>query len=313
MLRLFGFLVTLSIVVGAVLMLDYNTVRKQAVAAEQPVPDFRTYLDGLQPRIVSLVFSSDVDAGPSLATDLAQMLPRAPDGWTLRPAERDDIQSFLPKEKGKLEGKAAALIESLVKPKGPKGSNAVALVYEKGDRKIIVKAIRYPDSTFGDPAAHAALLKDDSPFRQSNFLRVRGLDVMEDTLPDGMRGRLFSGDVGGQIRIWILAPKRTSDEDLLPFFETLDVRAMNAAVIDREDGLGEIPVMLLVSDLDEAGLAAYEADFAARASARETRRAEVRATLATTAPTAAEGSTDKPAEVNCTTGTGGIKRCTVDG
>lgn len=313
MLRLFGFLVTLSIMVGAVLMLDFNSVRKQALAADQPVPDFQTYLDGLQPRIVSLLSSSDADAGPSLATDLAQMLPRAPDGWTMRPAERDDLQSFLPKEKGKLEGKAASLIESLVKPKGPKGSSAVALVYEKGDRKIIVKAVRYPDSTFGDPAAYAALLKDDSPFRQTNFLRVRGLDVMEDALPDGMRGRLFSGEVGGQIRIWILAPKRTTDQDLLPFFETLDVRAMNAAVIDSEDGLGEIPVMLLVSDLDETELAAYEADRAARAAARETRRDEVRATLATTDPAAAKGLTDKPAEVNCTKGAGGIKRCTVDG
>ena len=313
MLRLFGFLVTLSIMVGAVLMLDFNSVRKQALAADQPVPDFQTYLDGLQPRIVSLLSSSDADAGPSLATDLAQMLPRAPDGWTMRPAERDDLQSFLPKEKGKLEGEAAGLIESLVKPKGPKGSSAVALVYEKGDRKIIVKAVRYPDSTFGDPAAYAALLKDDSPFRQTSFLRVRGLDVMEDALPDGMRGRLFSGEVGGQIRIWILAPKRTPDQDLLPFFETLDVRAMNAAVIDSEDGLGEIPVMLLVSDLDETELAAYEADRAARAAARETRRDEVRATLATTAPAAVEGSTNKPAEVNCTKGAGGIKRCTVDG
>ncbi len=313
MLRLFGFLLMLSIVGGSVLMLDYNTVRKKAVAAEQPVPDFRTYLDGLNPRVVALFTPSDSAAGPEPTTDLGLMMPRAPEGWTVRAAGRDDLKLFLPKEEGKLDAEAANLIESLVKAKGPRGSSAVALVYEKGDRKIIVKAIRHPDSTFTNPATYAALLKENSPFRQQNFLRVRGLDVFESTLPAEMRGRLFTSDVGGQIQIWILAPRRTSDQDMLPFFETLDVRAMNAAVIENEDGLGEIPVMLLVSDLDEAGLAAYEADRAARTAARDVRRAEAQAALGTLAPAAAEGAIVKPADVNCTTSSGGIKRCTVGG
>lgn len=313
MLRLFGFLVTLMVVVGMALMLDFNTVRKEAAAAEQQVPDFQTYLDGLQPRILGLFSSSGKLAGPSLSTDLAEMMPRAPEGWTVRATERDDIKSFLPKEKGKLEPETENLIEAIAKSKAPRGGSVVALTYEKGQRKIIIKAIRYPDSTFKDPAALGALLKERSPFRQSDFLRVRGLDVFQDTLPDGMRGRLFSSDVGGQIRFWVLAPKRMTDQDLLPFFETLDVRAMNAAVIDREDGLGDVPVMLLVSDLDEAGLAAYEADRSARAAARDARRAEAQAALPTAAPADAGGSTVKPAEVNCTTSSTGIKRCTVDG
>lgn len=317
MLRLFGFLVTLSVMIGAVALLDFNTVRNAAIAADEPAPDFQDYLSGLGTRLTSLLSPAPAEAtGPALTTDLAQMLPRPPEGWTSRPAEGDDLKPFLPKERGKLDDQAEKLIGSLARDNAPKDSTAVAMTYEKGDRKVIIKAIRYADAIFANPKAIAALLQEGTPFRQRDYLRVRGLDILESTLPDGMRARLFTADVGGQIQLWVMVPRRTSDQDVLPFFETLDVRAMNAAVIDREDGLGEIPVMLLVSDLDEAGLAAYQADRAARMEARAKRQAEASAALAKTMPATGGESAPaaaEPSSVNCTEGAGGIKRCTVGG
>ena len=97
-------------------------------------------------------------------------------------------------------------------------------------------------------------------------MTVRGLDVTEDLLPEGFRGRLFLADVGAQIHLRVLAPKRMKDEDLVPFFETLHVKAMNADVIDKVEGLGEVPVIVLASALDDTERDAYHADRATRAA-----------------------------------------------
>lgn len=315
MLRLFGGLVVLATLVGAVLALDFNSARKDALALEQQVPDFPTYLSGLGPRLSGLLTPKpSAVTEPAPTADLSKMLPQAPTGWTVRTAEEDDLTPLLPKGKGKLAAAEGAVIQAISRSKAPKGWSAVAMTYEKDDQIVMIKALRSPDSVFVDPAAYAALQAEQSPFFQRSFLRVRGLDVLESNLPDGMRARLFTADVGGQIRLWVLVPKRMKDADLLPFFETLDVRAMNASVVDREDGLGDVPVMFLVEDLDEAGLAAYEAEVAALTAEREERRDALGAALAeSAAPATAEQPKSIEETTSCTKGAGGIKRCKVDG
>lgn len=312
MLRFFGFLVMVSVIVGVVLMLDFNSVRKAAEAAEQPVPDFQTYLSELQPRLTAMIAPSGGDKGPALTADLAAMLPRAPEGWTTRAPERGDADTFLPKETGTLEAEIQIQIEALAKAKGPKGSSTEALVYETEGKTVIIKAVRAPDMTFADPAMLAAYVKDRLPFPKTGYLRVRGLDVDENNLPDGMRGRLFTADIGGQIRLSVLTSKKVTDKDLLALFETLDVQALNAAVLDREAGLGEVPVLLLVSELDEAGLASYKADRTARDAERDARREALFAKLVEDAPSATtEDIPEDEAVVTCSKGAGGVKRCTV--
>jgi hypothetical protein len=146
---------------------------------------------------------------------------------------------------------------------------------------------------------------------------VRGLDVTEEFPGEGIRARYFSADVGAQIQVQVLASRRLKDADLVPFFETLNVQAMNAAVVDRQPGLGEVPVMVLGSALNETDLAAFEADRAARADVAVQRaRAErdmAHAELA--AATEADGSAPageaKPPSTECRKDSGGIKRCKV--
>ena len=221
------------------------------------------------------------------------------------------------------------------------GTEVAALTYEKGDRKLIIKAVRYPNIIFTSFMAmqqRMELQMKTAEFRGTEFATVRGLDVTEDLLPEGFRGRMFFADVGAQIHLRILAPKRMSDEDLVPFLETLHVKAMNAGVIDKVEGLGEVPVIVLASALDEAERDAYLADVAAREAEEATKAAaelaKAEAAQATETPAedaasgggflsglfgggasdeaAADAPAEKSAKVGCTTGKDGVKRCTVE-
>lgn len=180
----------------------------------------------------------------------------------------------------------------------------------------MIQLVRLPDSIF--TSLEAADRRHDLQVRAAElrgrpFLTVRGLDVTEEFLGEGMRTRYFTANVGAQIQIRVLASRRLKDGDLVPFFETLNVQAMNAAVIDRQPGLGEVPVLVLGSALGEADLAAYEADRAARAEIAIRRAAELRdlakAELAASAD-AASASGGNPVATKCRK-EDGVKRCTV--
>jgi hypothetical protein len=75
---------------------------------------------------------------------------------------------------------------------------------------------------------------------------------------------------------------------------------MNASVIDKQEGLGEVPVIVLASVLDEATRAAYEADRIAReeadaaALAAERAAAEAEAAAAAAAEAAEGPAADDP-------------------
>jgi hypothetical protein len=143
--------------------------------------------------------------------------------------------------------------------------------------------------------------------------RTRRPETLDHRGTSRMRARYFTASVGAQIQIRVLASRRLKDEDIVPFFETLNVQAMNAAVVDRQPGLGEVPVLVLGSALGEADLAAYVADRAARAESAIRRAAERRdmaeAELAASADAAPAGQ-GKPVSTKCRT-EDGVKRCTV--
>jgi hypothetical protein len=291
---------------------------QEASAAEAPPPSFQAYLETVPDKLASLTESSGM---PDEILPLEAMLPPAPEGWTMRPlAEGDggDIASFLPRsgEKGDPDGVKTA--ESVTDTRVEDGATVAIQVYERGERRVVIQIVRLPDSIFTEPGSidrRYSLQVRAAELRGRPFLTVRGLDVNEEFLGDGLRARYFTASVGAQIELRVLTSRRLQDGDIVPFFETLNVAAMNAAVLDRQPGLGEIPVMVLGSALGESERAEYEADRANRA-AEAVLRAGERRDLAKaelpepvgTVPAGAGGGTPK---AECKSGTDGVKRCSV--
>ncbi|HLQ19822.1 MAG TPA: hypothetical protein VK146_12670, partial [Tabrizicola sp.] len=267
MFRLIGFLVMFTATAGGYMYFDYRMSAKWSGREDAEGLTFAEYLSGLSGRLSGLTGSA---AASGLPTKLADMLPKPPEGWTVRPTEPKDIDGFLPKSTGKnTDKKAVEAVTQVASADAGSGTEVAVLTYEKGDRKVVIKAVRYPNMIFTSFAAmqqRMELRMMSAQFRGTEFATVRGLDLTEDLLPDGFRGRYFLADVGAQIHLRILAPKRMTDKDLLPFLETLHVKAMNAGVIDKVQGLGDVPVIVLASALDEAGREAYLADLARRAA-----------------------------------------------
>lgn len=336
MFRLLGFLVMFATTAGGYLYFDYRMSAKWSGQEDAEGLTFSEYLSGLPGRVAGLAGSA---SAAGLPTKLADMLPKPPEGWAVRPTEPKDIEGFLPKSTGKnTDKKAVEAVTQLGSTDAGSGTEVAALTYEKGDRKVIVRAVRYPNMIFTSFAAmqqRMELRMAAAQFRGTEFATVRGLDITEDLLPEGFRGRYFLADVGAQIHLRILAPKRMSDDDLLPFLETLHVKAMNAGVIDKVEGLGDVPVIVLASALDDAAREAYLADLDARKAADAAKDAEVRQ-AAEAAEAAAPETTEssgflgglfgggddtedaapkaeaKGSTISCTTGKDGVKRCSVE-
>ena len=336
MFRLIGFLVLFTLTAGGFMFVDYKMSARWSGREDAQGLTFREYLGGLSGRIAGLGGGGT----GGMPTGLSDMLPKPPEGWKARPVEAGDIDGFLPKNGKKADKAGVAAVKAMVEGEAGSGVEVAALTYHKGDRKLIIKAIRYPNVIFTSGTAiqqRLELQSKTAEFRGTEFGTVRGLDVTEDLLPEGFRGRYFFADVGAQIHLRILAPKNIRDEDLLPFLETLHVKAMNAGVVDKVEGLGEVPVIVLASALDEAERDTYLADVAARSAAKaaktEAGRTEAEAVEAAKAPVddksgvggflgslfgggaAPEAEAKAPAsapKIGCTTGKDGVKRCTVE-
>lgn len=334
MFRLIGFLVMFTATAGGYMFFDYKMSARWSGREDAEGLTFTEYLSGLSGRVAGLGGSA---AAAGLPTRVADMLPKPPEGWTVRPTEAADVEGFLPKSRSKADKEAVAAVTKVGQTDAGSGTEVAALTYEKGDRKVVIKAIRYPNIIFTSFAAmqqRMELQMASAQFRGTEFMTVRGLDVTEDLLPEGFRGRYFLADVGAQIHLRILAPKRMTDEDLVPFFETLHVKALNADVIDKVEGLGDVPVIVLASALDEAEREAYLADIAAReaeAAAQEAERQSEAEAAQTAAPVEKKsggflglfgGGEEEPADdavettgsaskVSCSTGKDGVKRCSV--
>lgn len=309
MLRLFGILATACLALGTFLVLDYNLARQQAAKDDPVALTVQEYLDSLPARFSRPATASSAPQG--LPTRLSAMLPLPPEGWTVRTGTADDLQGFLPAG-GAGDRAALGLLAELAPRFPPHGSQTVLLAYENGDRRVLVQAIRHPDAIFTDPAFGAdrlALRTREATFRPLPLMTVRGLDVTEDILPRPIRARLLMADVGGQIHLRMLAPGRMRDAELMAFFATLNVAAMNASVVLTEDGLGAVPQIVLASALEDTARAAYEADRAARADAR---RLRARVDLAGPASAGADPVAATPADrSDCVQDAKGVKRCIV--
>jgi hypothetical protein len=318
-LRLFGVLVLVLAGAGGILFVDFNRTLQQASAADLPPPSFRSYLESVPGKVASL--RASLPAATRTAP-LADMLPPAPEGWTMRPVDPKDIEGFLPKAKGDGDGAMIDLVKAAGSTRVAKGVSVAIQAYEKGERRVVIQLVRHPDSVFSGLDAidqRHALQSWAAEQRGRMFLTVRGLDVTEEFLGDGLRARYFSASAGAQIQLRLLASKRLKDDDLLPFFEALDVAAMNANVVDPEPGLGKVSVLVLPSAMSEADRTDYEADRAARSMAAAERADALRDAARAELAALGSGATgDAPVVApktgltsECKKDSSGIKRCSI--
>jgi hypothetical protein len=320
MLRLIGFLAVLCVGGGGFLAIDYNLARKKALAEDAGPLSIPAYIDDLYGRLSAVASASDATDVPSALVD---MLPKAPEGWTARPAVASDHEAFVPQDRGEGDPNAVRLIRDMLRLKFEDAEDVAAITYERGERRVVFLAVKYPDGLFTNPEAYDhryRLQTEGARYRGLDSMTVRGLDITEDMLPDGMPGRMFLANLGGQVQLRVLASRRLKDDDLVPFFQTLNVKALNALRAQPEDGLGEVPVILVASALSQDGLDRYvaartsrEADVvAAAAAARDLAEVEV-AQAKAAAGEVDDAERPSPAEpvIDCKKGDGGIKRCTV--
>jgi hypothetical protein len=320
MLRLIGFLAVLCVGGGGFLAIDYNLARKKALAEDAGPLSIPAYVDDLYGRLSAFASASDAQDLPSALVDV---LPKAPEGWTSRPAVAADHEAFVPQDRGESDPNAVRLIRDILRLKFEDAEDVAAITYERGERRVVFLAVKYPERLFTNPEAYDQkyrLQTEGARFRGLDSMTVRGLDITEDMLPDGMRGRMFLANLGGQVQLRILASRRMKDDDLVPFFQTLNVKALNAMRAEPEEGLGEVPVILVASALSRDDLDRYLAArtsreagaIAAATAARDVAEVEVARARAAASETdeAPEADPAAPA-IDCKKGDGGIKRCTV--
>lgn len=250
MLRLIRVVVFLILGLSGFLALDYSMAGRWTGRVSEGL-SFADYLNAMIP----------APRGADRPQGLQAMLPRPPEGWTVAATGSADLDSFLPKDRTSLPQGVLALLVSIAAPDPGSGVQTASLTYRRGERRVIVQAVRHPGPTLARMPLADAL---------TPAMTVRGLDVAEAALPKSTRARLFLADVGGQVRLVVLASARMKDRDLVPFLRTLDVAGLNDSVSDRQPGLGHVPMIVLASALGKGARAMFEADVAARAAARQT-------------------------------------------
>lgn len=284
------------------LAFDYWNVNRMAKHGDGDGVTVSEYLGGWV-SLAGAVGAAGED-GPALPGELAGMLPKAPEGWSVRPTEPGDVDAFLPTG---ADEKAVKLIRAVVNEREGNGLRQVRQTYQKGSRTVVVELVRYPDfifTSFGAMALKMELQMSGAEFRGRDFMTVRGMEINEDVLPEGIALRYLVGDVADQIWVRVLAPRTMTDQELLPFFETLHVPAMNANVVEQVAGMGEVPVIVLASVIDEQTRLAREAERDAEKAAREAERAAREAEMAAEAAAEAEAEAERAAGVETDADTG---------
>lgn len=264
----FAFSVFVSLLgLGGFVAFDYFMLNKNARARGEDPISFITYASGW----VSLASALSETGEGATATaapmpeGLLAMLPRTPEGWSVAPALPDDAAAFLSPDSPAEE---RDLVADAATENAGRGLEQARQTYTQGARVVVIELVRYPDmifTSFGAMALKMELQMKSDAISAQEFMVVRGLEVREARLSDAAPARVFLADVGGQIHLRVTASASMTDLDLLPFFETLHVPAMNADVVEKTTGLGEVPVIVVASVLTEETRRARAAEAERRA------------------------------------------------
>ncbi|MFZ1467951.1 MAG: hypothetical protein WAT09_03125 [Paracoccaceae bacterium] len=215
--------------------------------------------------------------GRVLPTELLAMMPAPPEGWTVRPTQPDDVDAYLQSD---ADDELTFYIHANLKPRGGTGMREARQTYESGPRKVVVEIVRYPDFVFTSFAATQTKMELGfirAKYQGAPFMTVRGMEFTEDLLPKEAGLRYFFGNVSAQIWVRVLAPRAMTDQEMLTFFKTLHVPAMNAMVVDKVAGMGEVPVIVLASAIEAETRQAWEAERSTEQTEKERKRAEEKA------------------------------------
>ncbi len=269
---------------GAYLAFDYWNVNRMARGGEGDGVSVTEYLSGW----LSLADALSAGDAGDMPQELAAMLPAPPPGWTVQPTEPADLDALVPAMAETEAGmKRLAEVRAIAAGREGNGIRDARLTYRNGARTVVFEVMRYPDFIFTSFAAMQLKMElqmgslGDGARR---FLTVRGMEFVEKDLPEGYGLRYFEGNLSAQVWVRVLASTPMTDEDLLPFFQTLHVPALNGQVIEQVAGMGEVPVIVLASALAAEDRARWEAardaealrlagDRAARAAEEEAARA----------------------------------------
>ncbi len=288
-------LFVLKVVLGPIVALagymafDFWNVNRMAKFGNGDGVSVTEYLGGW----VSLAGAVGGPKAPELPTELAAMIPKAPEGWTVRPTQPADIADYVASDAPE---KLASYVGAVVAERPGNGVRQLRQTYSNGAKMVIFEVIRYPNfvfTSFGATQIKMEIQWITPEYSGRDFMVVRGMEFVEDVLPDKVALRYFLGDVGDQIWVRVLATKDMTDEDLLPFFQTLHVPAMAADVVDKVAGMGEVPVIVLASVIEGEERAAWEAERAASATEAERERAEKEAEKAAKEQAQAEREAEK--------------------
>lgn len=242
------------------LFFDYTMANRMAPAGEKI--GFGSYVAGW----AGLIEVDGLPGAGSGGGDLAAMLPRAPGGWTRRdPAGGDAAGAVGPG----FTDEQARLVRDAFEPSTGKKLAQARQVYDTPKGIVAVKLVRFPDFIFKSFAATGMRMQLEMASMDipgDDYMTVRGMTIREVRLPQGAPSRMFLGDLQAQIHLRITAPAATSDEEMRALLSTLDVAAMNAALARPVRGMGEVPVLVMLSEIDE-GIRARRAGERARLEA----------------------------------------------
>jgi hypothetical protein len=291
---------------GGYLAFDFWNVNRMAKFGDGDGVTVGEYMQGWL-SLAEVVGASEDDAA-ALPAELAAMMPKAPEGWTVRATEPSDLDAFLPPD---ADEKALRYVRGVLNPREGNGLKQVRQTYVNGARSVVFELLRHPDfvfTSFGATGIKMELGMTRAKFQGRDFMTVRGLEIHEDVLPDGIGLRYFIGDVADQIWVRVLAPRTMTDEELLSFFQTLHVPAMNANVVEQVDGMGEVPVIVLASVIDEETRAARDAERAEVEAAEADERAKAEAERAAAEEAEQKAADDKAKGIETDEDTGVIVR-----
>lgn len=292
-----GFAVSLffSLLAGlGYLAFDFTLSNRAARAMGEEEIGFGAYVKGWV-GLSSILARGDA-AGAPMPGELLAMLPKPPEGWQARPVEAADTAPFLTAD---LDKEQAALVRDALEENRGKGLDQARQAYQSGPSVVAFELVRYPDGIFTSFMAMATKMELEmrtAAIPAQDFMSVRGLEVREVRLPEGAPARAFVADIAAQMHLRVTAPAAMGDDELRAFFETLHVPAMNAAVARPVKGMGEVPLIVLASAIDDNTRAAREAERAAAAEAAAEAQAAEAAAEAETQADEAEAGAEAPGD-----------------
>jgi hypothetical protein len=272
-LRLVLMLVMPVLAGGFYLAFDFWNVNRMAKYGDGDGVTVGEYISGWVSFGSAMNEDTAAGKGVALPTELLAMLPKAPEGWTVAPSAATDLDDYLPKGTDK---KVKKYVKAVVADRSGRGLAQARQTYRNGTDIVVFELVRYPDIIFTSFAAmdmKFTLQMTGTEFQGRSFMTVRGMEIKEDVLPGDVGLRYFVGDISDQIWLRVVTSETMTDEGLLRFFETLHVPAMAADVIEKQEGMGELPLIVLASVIDDQTRAALETEQAEQT----TRLAEERA------------------------------------